>query len=128
MERPATAMSTAHTTDIPAPAAQPGTAATTGTAHVAMAVTMPWNASARSPTYAPRSSAAANAFTSPPVQKLAPSLTTSAAPTSAGSALFSASAMSGSASPSRVPWRPRATRSRSTRPSRTTASLTRPPR
>ena len=46
VERPATAMSTAHTTDIPAPAAQPGTAATTGTAHVAMAVTMPWNASA----------------------------------------------------------------------------------
>ena len=39
-------MSTAHTTDMPAPAAQPGTAATTGTAHVAMAVTMPWNASA----------------------------------------------------------------------------------
>ena len=50
MERPATARSTAQTTDIPAPAAQPGTAATTGTSHVAIAVTMPWNASASAPT------------------------------------------------------------------------------
>ena len=80
-------------------------------------------------TNAHRSSAPANAaHVAARCRSSLASPTSSAAPTSAGSALFSASAMSGSASSSRVPWRPRATRSRSTRPSRTTASLTSPPR
>ena len=109
--------------DMPAPAAHPGTAATTGTGQATMAVTSSWNALAKPPTNAPRSAAPAKARTSPPVQKLVPSLTSSAAPTSAGSTERRAAATEGKASPSSVPCRPRATRSRSTRSSTATAAV-----
>jgi len=125
---PPTTRSAAHAMLMPAPAAQPCTAVTTGTGASVSASRKAWNPVAAALTNSPTSSAAAKAWTSPPVQKLGPAPTSRMQPVSSPSriALIASTAWASASSFSEAPLFPVDTAHRSTRPMRSTNALSSP--
>jgi len=117
-----TMMSAARAVLMPAPAAQPVTAAITGTGDVVSAWMNSWNDAAMAPTRSAGSVAAANAVTSPPVQKLLPAPCSRTAPMPVVSPERASTTSPSTAESSELPWAAEEIEQCSTRPVSWTAA------